>query len=280
MGLLDELENEAQRRKSEEDGTIALKASRESAYRTTLEPAMGALLAYLQELVAKLKLLQPKIVIRHNLPGYGEVVGYVEHEYEVHEHRLPSAKEITLSFFCAVATSECPTIQIEGANRVRAVSALFQRHRLGAPLAPVKDATGEVVSATFKAKGRIPLTAVFSADTVTGQLRLTFTNFDDLATATKNVAPENVNEALYDEIGRYVMREPTRLLREELSEDYRSQLRARVQQQEIKRRWESQITARQQEEVAMLKREYGFGASFNKLGDAMGKLRGLVGRKT
>ena len=41
MGLLDELENEAQRRKSEEDGTIALKASRESAYRTTLEPAMG-----------------------------------------------------------------------------------------------------------------------------------------------------------------------------------------------------------------------------------------------
>ena len=275
MGLLDELENEAQRRKSEEDGTIAL-----NAYRTTLEPAMGALLAYLQELVAKLKLLQPKIVIRHNLPGYGEVVGYVEHEYEVQEHRLPSAKEITLSFFCAVATSECPTIQIEGANRVRAVSALFQRHRLGAPLAPVKDATGEVVSATFKAKGRIPLTAVFSADTVTGQLRLTFTNFDDLATATKNVAPENVNEALYDEIGRYVMREPTRLLREELSEDYRSQLRARVQQQEIKRRWESQITARQQEELAMLKREHGFGASFNKLGDAMGKLRGLVGRKT
>lgn len=279
MGLLDELENEAQRRKSEEDSAIALKAARESAYRTTLEPAMGTLLAYLRELVAKLKVLQPKIAIRHTLAGYGDVVGYVEHEYEVHEHRMPSAKEITLSFFCAVAPSECPTIQVEGANRVRALSTLFQRHRLGAPLAPVKDNTGEVVSATFKAKGRIPLTAVFSADTTTGQLRLTFTNFDDLAPVTKNVAPESVNEALYDEIGRYVMREPTRLLREELPEDYRSQLRARVQQHEVKRRWESRITSRQQEDIAMLKREYGFGASFNKLGDAMGKLRGLVGRK-
>lgn len=279
MGLLDELENEAQRRKSEEDSAIALKAARESAYRTTLEPAMGTLLAYLRELVAKLKVLQPKIAIRHTLAGYGDVVGYVEHEYEVHEHRMPSAKEITLSFFCAVAPSECPTIQVEGANRVRALSTLFQRHRLGAPLAPVKDNTGEVVSATFKAKGRIPLTAVFSADTTTGQLRLTFTNFDDLAPVTRNVAPESVNEALYDEIGRYVMREPTRLLREELPEDYRTQLRARVQQHEIKRRWESRITSRQQEDIAMLKREYGFGASFNKLGDAMGKLRGLVGRK-
>jgi hypothetical protein len=280
VGLLDELENEAQRRKSEEDSAIALKVARESAYRTTLEPAMGALLAYLRELVAKLKVLQPKIAIRHKLAGYGDVVGYVEHEYEVHEHRLPSAKEITLSFFCAVAPSECPTIQVEGANRVRALSTLFQRHRLGAPLAPVKDSTGEIVSATFKAKGRIPLTAVFSADTMTGQLRLTFTNFDDLSAVTKNVAPENVNEALYDEIGRYVMREPTRLLREELPEDYRTQLRARVQQQEIKRRWESRNTSRQQEEIAMLKREHGFGASFNKIGDAMGKLRGLVGRKS
>jgi hypothetical protein len=280
VGLLDELENEAQKRKSDEESAVALKVSRESAYRTTLEPAMSVLLAYLRELVAKLKLLQPKIAIRHNLPGYGEVVGYIEHEYEVHEHRQPSAKEITLSFFCGVATSECPTVQVEGINRVRAVSALFQRHRLGAPLAPVKDATGEVVSATFKAKGRIPLTAVFSADTTTGQLRLTFTNFDDLSAVTKNVAPENVNEALYDEIGRYVMREPTRFLREDLPEDYRSQLRARVQQQEVKRYWESQITSRQQEEIAMLKREYGIGARFNRIGDAMEKLRGLVTRKS
>ena len=235
VGLLDELEHEAQRRKSDEESAVALKASRESAYRTTLEPAMGTLLAYLQELVAKLKLLQPKVAIRHNLPGYGEVVGYVEHEYEVHENRMPRPRRSPSRSF-ARWQSDVPRFRLRVSTALGGVC-MFQRHRLGAPLAPVKDATGEVVSATFKAKGRIPLTAVFSADTTTGQLRLTFTNFDDLAAATKNVAPENVNEALYDEIGRYVMREPTRLLREDLPEDYRSQLRAGVQQQEVKRRW-------------------------------------------
>ncbi|MEZ5460899.1 hypothetical protein [Dokdonella sp.] len=279
MGLLDELESEAQRRKSTEEDAAALKAARETAYRTVLEPAMAALFAYLGELVAKLKVLQPKIAIRHALAGYGDLVGYVEHEYELSESRQPSSKEITLTFFAPIASSECPSVQVEGANRVRALSALFQRYRLGAPLAPTKDASGEIVGATFKAKGRIPLTAVFAADAASGQLRMSFSNFDDLATAVKTVAPDRVNEDLYDQIGRYLMRDPTELMREVLPEDYRSQLRARVHQQEVKRRWESQIVARQQQDIEMLKREYGIGARFNKIGDAMGKLRGLMSKK-
>ncbi len=280
VGLLDELESEALRRKSTDDDAAALKVARETAYRKVLEPAMGNLFAYLTELVAKLKQLQPKIAIRHTLAGYGDVVAYVEHEYELREARQPSSKELTLSFFATVASSECPNVQVEGSARVRAVSALFQRHRLGAPLAAAKDASGEVSGATFKAKGRIPLTAVFFADAASGQLRMSFSNFDDFAAAVKTVAPDQVNEALYDEIGRYLMREPTELLREVLPEDYRSQLRARVQHEEVKRRWESQIQSRQQEDLALLKREYGIGARFNRIGDAMGKLRGLVSRKS
>lgn len=280
MGLLDELESEAQRRKSGDEDAAAQKVTRETAYRTVLEPAMVDLFAYLKELALKLKELQPKLKICHNLPGYGDVVAHVEHEYEIRESRQPSSKEITVSCFAAVASSECPSVQIEGAARVRAVTALFQRHRLGTPLAASEDAAGDVAGATFKAKGRIPLTAVFVADAASGQLKMSFTNFDDFATAVKTVAPDQVNETLFDQIGRYLMREPTDLMREVLSENYRSQLRARVHHEEVKRRWESQIVSRQQEDIAMLKREYGIGARFNRIGDAMGKLRGLVSRRT
>ena len=48
----------------------------------------------------------------------------------------------------------------------------------------------------------------------------------------------------------------------------------------MRRRWELQIAARQVEEIAMLKREYSVTGRFSRLGDAMGKLRGLVGRKS
>ncbi len=280
MGLLDELDSEAQKRRADDEDVAARKAAREVAYRTVLEPAMIVLHAYLAELVAKLRLVQPRIAMRHVLPGYGDVVGYVEHEYDLKEARLPSSREVTLTFACAVASSECPSVQVEGVSRVRAVAALFQRNRLGAPLAPRKDASGEIAGATFKAKGRIPMTASFAADTASGQLRLSFTNFDDLATAVRMIAPEQVNEALHEEIARYLMRESSDLMREVLPEDYRSQLRARVHRQEVTRRWESQIVARQQEDLALLKREYGLGASFNRIGDAMGRLRGLVTRRT
>ena len=39
MGLLDDLENEAQRRKAEADRAVEVRTERESAYRTILEPA-------------------------------------------------------------------------------------------------------------------------------------------------------------------------------------------------------------------------------------------------
>lgn len=279
VGLLDDLENEAQRRKAEADRAVEVKTERETAYRTVLEPSLHKLRAYLSELVEKLKVLQPKIAIRHNLPGYGEVVAYVEHEYELREARQPSSLEVTLTFGAVVASSECPNVQIEGAARVRAVATLFQRHRLGGPLAARNDATGEMVGATFKAKGKIPLVASFFSDTASGQLRMSFSHFDDLATAVKAIPPERVDEALFDEIGRYLMREPTDLMREVLSDDYRSQLKAKVHEQSVKRRWEALIDSRQQEDLAMLKREHGFGASLNKLGDAMGRLKGLVQRK-
>ena len=68
-------------------------------------------------------------------------------------------------------------------------------------------------------------------------------------------------------------------MREALPDDFRNALKARVQEQEVRRRWESQIAARQVEEIAMLKREYSVAGKFSRLGDAVGKLRGLVGRK-
>ncbi|MEO8011326.1 MAG: hypothetical protein ABI650_06745 [Dokdonella sp.] len=280
MGLLDELDSEAQKRRAEDEDGEARKQQREVAYRTLVEPGMQRLHAYLGELVSRLKQLQQKVLLRHSVPGYGDLVSYVDHEYELRGERQPSSREIILSFAATIASSECPNVQVDGSNRVRALSALFQRHRLGAALAPQKDATGDVVAATFKAKGRIPLVMRAFADTTTGQLRLEFSNFDELGSAVKMIAPERIGEALFDEIGRYLMREPTELMREALPEDYRNALRARVHQQEVRRRWEMQIAARQTDEIAQLKREHGIGARFNRLGDAVGRLRDFVVRKS
>jgi len=288
VGLLDELEQEAQKRGAAGDESSRRKTERDTAYRAQLEPALDALHAFLSELIQKLKTVQPRIALRYHVPGYGEIVGYIEHDYRLGDTKQPSSREIALDFACAIATDECPAVEVDGASRVRAVSGFFQRHHIGGILAPRKDAAGDVVAATFRAKGRIPLGAHFHADAENGVLRMSFSHFDGFDTTVKSIAPAQVDAALYEQIGRYLVREPNTLLREDLPEAYRKQLRSKVQQQEIKRRWENRISDTREVELAELRRTYSaagklgglFGRvkSFGWIGGAFGRLRGLARR--
>jgi hypothetical protein len=286
VGLLDELEQQAQQRGLGADEAARAKAERDAAYRSQLEPALDALHAFLTELIEKVRSLKPRTALRYHVPGYGDIVGYIEHEYRLNDSRQASSREIALEFPCAIATDECPSIDVEGASRVRAVSGFFQRHRIGGVLAPRKDAAGDIVAATFRAKGRVPLGATFHADAESGQLRMSFSNFDGFGAATKSVAAAEIDGNLYDEIGRYLLREPNSLLREDLPEAYRNQLRSKVHQLEMKRRWETRINDNRETELAALRRDYtargrlngvfdglrnaaAFGGDFGKLKDVV-----------
>ena len=79
----------------------------------------------------------------------------------------------------------------------------YRDRRVRGLLEPKKDGNGEVVSAKFNAKGRIPMTATFSADADSAAVRMNFVNFDSLGTATKNVPAAQLNESTFDAIGRY-----------------------------------------------------------------------------
>ncbi len=293
MGLLEELEQEAQKLKVSTDDVERRKMEREEVFKTQLDPAMNALYEYLTKLVGSLKVLQPKKALRFELGGYGEIVGYVAHEYDLQVTSQPGAKEIRLGFPCHVASDECPTVEVTGANKVRSLAGAFQRYHLGGLLAPKKDASGEVVSATFKAKGKIMLSASFTADVDSAMAKISFTNFDQLGVVTKTVPPAQLGDGLFDEIGRFLTREPNTLFREALPEAYRLQLRSKVQQEEIKRKWESKISSQQQADLSRLRREHSVGGKLGKLvgqdraaaadkpwlGSTLDKLRGLVKKK-
>ena len=289
VGLLDELEQEAQKRRASADEAERHKAEREEVFRTQLEPGMTALHSYLVKLVASLKVLQPKKQLKYALNGYGEIIAYPEHEYEIKVNQQPGSREITFTYPALISNEECPTVEVQGGSKVRTVAAAFQRYHLGGLLEPKKDASGEVVSAKFKAKGRIVQTAVFSADADSAAIKVTLTNFDALTTASKNFPASQFNDTLFDDIGRYLTHEPSALFREDLPDSYRNQLRTKVQQEQIKRRWESKISAQQQTDMDKLKRDQGIAGKFIKSAPAekpadekpaetswLGRLKGLV----
>jgi hypothetical protein len=283
VGLLDDLEQEAQRRKAGADDQDRAKQEREAAYRTRLEPGMAALHEYLSKLTQNLSFIKPKKTLRHALPGYGDIVLQVEHEYDLKIQSQPASKEIRLSFPCPILTEECPNVEVLGATKIKTVAGAFQRFHVGGVTITKKDANGEALAANVRARGRIALSAVFNADAESGVVRLQFVNFDQIGgQQTKTITPDQFNEALYDEIGRYIAREPNNLFREALPDDYRKQLRTKVQQEEMKRRWEAQMAQRQREELAEMERQQGLAGKLTKVvdqvkvGSLFDKLRGLV----
>ena len=283
MGLLDDLEQEAQRLRAGADDAARLKQQREEAYRTRLEPGMGALHDYLSKLTKNLALLKPRKTFALPLFGYGDVVFQIEHEYDLKLNAQPAAKEIRLSFPCPVASEECPTVEVVGTTKAKAVASAFQRAQLGGLLEAKKDAGGEVIAATFRAKGKIVSVATFAADAESGVVRMSLANFDQIGgTQTKTYTSEQFNEALFDEIGRFLLREPNSLFKEALPEDFRKQLRTKVQQEELKRKWEAQLAERQREELGRLERDRSLGAKLGKVVDQVKvgglfyKLKGLV----
>jgi len=288
VGLLDDLEQQAQQRKANADDAGKRKSEREEIFRTQLDPGMTALHDFLGKLITNLKVLQPKKQLRYSLAGYGDIVGYIEHDYDLKITPGTTSKEITLSFPCVIASEECPTVEVLGAPKVRTVAGAFQRYHLGGFGEPKKDVSGEIVSARFNARGKIILQATFLADTESATIKTTFVNFDSLGTATKTFQPAQLKPEFFDEIGRYIMREPSNLFQEDLPDSYRVHLRSKIQQDEMKRKWETKISEVQQQELDKLKREQSLAGKFSKLigGDKpagegeklglFGKLKGLV----
>ncbi|MEO8672644.1 MAG: hypothetical protein ABI411_15095 [Tahibacter sp.] len=286
MGLLDDLEQESQRRKAGADDVERAKSERESTYRTRLEPGMSALYEYLVKLTQNLAFIKPRKTIAYAIAGYGDVVLQVEHEYDLKLNSQPNSKEIKLSFPCVIVTDECPTVEVIGASKVKTVAGAFQRFHLGGMAASKKDVSGEIIAATFRARGRISLTSLFSADVEGGMVRMAFANFDQFGGQQgKSVSAEQFNESLYDDIGRHLTHEPNALFREALPDDYRKQLRTKVQQEEMKRRWESQMADRQRDELAQMERSQGIAGKITrvvdqvKVGSLFDKLRGMVKRE-
>jgi hypothetical protein len=265
VGLLDELEQEAQRRKASVGDVEKRKAEREEIFHTQIEPGLSALYEYLQKLTASLKVLKPKKQQRYMLAGYGEVVGYLDHDYDLKVSSQTGAREIKLAFPCVVASDECPSVEIQGATKIKAVAGAFQRFHFGGLNDPRKDSSGEIVSARFNAKGKITLSATFSGDIESAAVRMTFANFEGLGSVTKTVTGAQLNDELFDDIGRFLTREPNSLLQEVLPDSYRNQLKTKVQQDQIKRRWETKINEQQQTELARIKRDRSITGRFSRL---------------
>jgi len=279
MGLLDELEQEAGRRRDAEAQGDAEREARDVLWREKLRPAMIELAAYLKKLTEHLVFLKRRTRVAYPLPGYGDVVAYVEPQFVFRDEPAKTQHEITLEFGAQIASEECPNIEADGLAKVRALSGVFQQHRLGGMTEPRKNANGDVIAARFQARGKIPLKLTVTADRDSGVARMSFVNFEGMGPSTRSFAPDLLDEALFDALGRFIARDENSFARESLGADVRRQLQSKIQQDQLKRGWEDKLSRQLADDEAKV---LSYMGSSGKPGSALGRMvlaaRKLIGR--
>jgi hypothetical protein len=250
MGLLDDLEQEAQkRREGEED---VLKRKRE-LFQEVTAPAVENLYSYLQRLAKTLNFLKSERRATYQIAGYGSVVCRINADMAVQAQMPTYSREVKLAVTGIIDSASCPAIQIDGASRVEAMVDVFRRAGFDAMQKAEKDERGAIVSARFQAVGKIQMVALFSVDMHSDQMRMEFTNFDALMTRKHSIQISAINEEFLDSIGKYLAHQQNYVTRESVSDEHREAWRAKLQQEQQRRQWEQKIADVQAAEEAKLR---------------------------
>ena len=275
MGLLDELEQEVARRRGEGLDAESQREARDVLWREQLRPGMEQLSGYLKKLSDNLALLNRRIRVTYQLPGYGEVVAYADGPFDC--RITPAKHQFEIVFECAaqVSPEESAVTQAETAAKVRVINGVLQQHRLSGMQDTAKNANGDVTAARFQARGRIPLQLEVVASRDSGVARVQFLNIEAFGSIARNFSPEQLNEALFDQIGRYLTREETSFARENVGEDVRKQLQGQVQRDQVRREWEQHLSRQLHEDEMRVLSLMSFGAS---PGAFLGRLRLMLRR--
>lgn len=272
MGLLEELRQQAESQRGSGQDPEAERERLALLFREHTDPGMSALREFLRNLAEQLKALGRTIETRYEIPGYGEIVGRVAPEFDIRWTAQGNSRELVLNAVCQIDTERCPPREIEGTAKLRTVAALFQKHQLSALSSVRKDPAGTPVAGVFRPRGKLPFTATFVASADTPTVRAVFRNVDSLGEVGRNLPPEQLGDGLFDQIGRFLLREQNTLMREELPEAYREQLRKKVEQDQRKRRWEEMVLAQQQREAERAAQEQrGLRETLLRHTEALGK---------
>jgi hypothetical protein len=250
MGLLDELEREAERQRQEEARQAALREQRERAWADKLEPAMRALEAYLRQLTEKLAFIKKRIRVVFPLHGYGEVVAYVEPNFVIRSEPGKLSHEITVEMIGQVASEECPAIVADSMTRVRTLQSILQQVNLGGLSDTRKNPNGDVIAGRFQAKGKIPMALNVRADLESGVARFGFVNLEGFGQSSRQFTPEQLSAEMFDALGRFLTREDLRFAQESVSEDVRRQLQSKIARDQLRREWEGKLARQLGEDEA------------------------------
>ncbi len=228
MSLLDRIGKEAQKVRAGREREALEKQRKEDRYEQVVAPAMIGLHEYLQTLARDLGEVRPPVHLDFELTHYGSVPLSVLHDYKIEQQKRRYSFEISMSWRARVDFEKIKELVVHGHRKVRQLIDQMRQLHLGGVREPEHGPNGDVVSARFHPRGFLHLEMHAKASAYDNYLRLSFRHLDSLGTTHKHVFAEQLDEAFYDRLGRFLVREDNELIKETLTPEMRTRLQQAI----------------------------------------------------
>lgn len=225
VSLLDRLKREGDQQRALQEVVTRERDTRDALYKNEIEPRMKALVTYLEALVATLNEVRPLVVVKMPIAGYGDLGAQPIWDFRIDHDRRYRNFVVTMDWTLRVDPEHTPIVRAEGVTKIKTLTAAFHKFHLGGVKEEKRNKSGELLIASFHARGHIKarLEAKVSADDPV--LRMVLSNVSWLGSSQRQFSWQQIDDDLADRIARFVVREDDTLFTEELGSSLRQQLK-------------------------------------------------------
>ncbi len=216
MSILDQLRDEANNKQESEFSTAKSQETLEQEYQTRILPKMQKTFTFLKEIIEHLNYLQTGVEIKNYSHKYPQIGALTQKNYAINTDNyggfanFDRIMQVNVNFACV--GKGIFHYKLEGHRRIEQEVAFLHSKNLPFDWNQFVSAKG-TDTATFKLTREIPVRFRFEVDLDNTKIKLLIYNHDDFSTYNKVFAPEEVNDALLDELIRYMLRKDSEFIR-------------------------------------------------------------------
>jgi hypothetical protein len=233
MGVLDDLRRKAEAQRSKEQAENSQAISVQDYYLTELLPRLQAAYNYFKELTDHLNYVKPEIHANYPIQPEGRYLPLRQGDYKVHTDSTKDFKEMLFRFGCAL---EQPlNVNIIGKEKVLTYSSELDRFSIKYERKDFKDANFELERAHFSVVGPVNASVMFRADVEARAIRLLLRNVEQPGVVQHPLRVEQIDKDFFDKLAAYLLRESNELVRLEITDSHREQIRQKVAEEQNRR---------------------------------------------
>jgi hypothetical protein len=232
MGLLDDLHTQVEKIRDEEARKNAELKAQEAFYELRLKHVMQRAHKYLEEVVESLNIIAPDIYVSYPLdPSRPKGVSLRQADYFFNSDNSRHPRQIDILAHCSLTEPVefyVPTNDAASKQTEYLQSCQFPHDRRNK-----LDKLYNVCGATFTLEGPMKVHIRLLANPAEKCVNIHLRNLESEPVKKYKIAPEKVNEELLERLARLLIRDETHLVEVQIDEDFRSELRRKIEEDNL-----------------------------------------------